>query len=94
MEVGEVEAQTVAGGRGQGPAPLLVVGVLPGEARGHQAPKHGRRPLWARGCGGRAPQQAQEDQQPDGSSRGVREGPGLTPRPCWGDRGGLPLTSL
>lgn len=64
VEVGEVETQAVAGGRHQGPALLLVVGILPGEARGCQAPEHGLRPLWVRGCGCRAPQQAQENQQP------------------------------
>lgn len=51
MEVGEVEAQVVAGGRAQGPVLVLVVAIFPGEARRRQAPKHGLRPLRAWGCG-------------------------------------------
>lgn len=67
MEVGEVEAQAVAGGCTQGPALLLVVGILPWEAGRRQAPKHGLGPLRAGGCGYGATQQTQEDQQPHGA---------------------------
>lgn len=81
MEVGEVETQAVAGGCRQGPALLLVVGILFGEAGGCQAPEHGLGPLWARGCGCQARQQAQEDQQPRAAQgRAVR--PVRSPHPC------------
>lgn len=75
MEVGEIEAQAVTRGCSQGPALLLVVGILPWEARGRQAPEHRLGPLRAHGCGCRAPQQAQEDERPEGSTGGWR-GPG------------------
>ena len=100
MEMGEVEAQAVAGGSPQGPALVLVVAILPGEARRCQAPEHGLGPLRALGCGCRAPQQAQEDQQqPEGGGTGVGEGPEACPHPSplrgrlVGGGGGGPLTS-
>lgn len=69
LEVSEVEAQAVAGGRRQGPVLLVVVGIRAWEARRCQAPEHGLGPLRARGRGGcRAPQQTQGDQQPEDSA--------------------------
>lgn len=95
VEVGEVEAQAVAGGCSQGPVLLLVVGILPWEARRCQAPKHGLGPLRASGCGCRATEQTQEDQQPEGG-RGASEALEAcscpTPLPL-GRPGGLPPTS-
>lgn len=70
MEVGEVETQAVARGCCQVPVQLLVVGILLREAGGRQAPEHGRGPLRALGRRRhrRGPQQAQEDQRPEGST--------------------------
>lgn len=95
MEVGEVEAQAVAGGCTQGPALLLVVGILPWEAGRRQAPKHGLGPLRAGGCGYGATQQTQEDQQPEGGT-GASEALGACSRPAPlppGRPWGLPPTS-